>query len=333
MTRRPTPLVALSTAAAVAALVAVLSVALGSRSVPADDVWRVLWHPDGSQASVTIHELRLPRTLIGLVTGAALGLAGALMQTLTRNPLADPGILGINAGAALAVVVVSAVTGITTVGFSVWPALVGAALAVAGVHLLGSTGSTGGTPARIALAGVAITAALSAIVQTVILADQDVFNEFRFWAAGSLDGRDVATTLEILPFVMVGLVLAAALAPRLNALALGDDTGRSLGLDVERTRLLTVGAVALLCAAATAAVGPIAFVGLGVPHLARALCGSDQRLVLPCSAMLGAAFLLTADVAGRLVGGGQEVQAGIITAIIGGPVFVAVVRRRRIEAL
>jgi len=242
-------------------------------------------------------------------------------------------VLGVNAGAALAVVLASTVTGVTTVGFSVWPALVGAFVAMGAVHVLGGIGRTGGSPARIALAGVAVTAALSAIVQTVILADQEVFNEFRFWAAGSLDGRALGTTSTIGPLVVAGVVLAAALAPRLNALALGDDTGRSLGLDVRRTRLLTVVAIALLCAAATAAVGPIAFVGLGVPHVARALCGSDQRWVLPCSLLLGSAFLLTADVAGRVLGGGAEVQAGIVTAILGGPVFVAVVRRRRIEAL
>ncbi len=330
MSRRPGALL-LSAAAVLAA--AVLSIAIGSHPLSPARVWEVLWNPDDTQATVAVHELRLPRTIVGTVTGAALGLAGALMQTLTRNPLADPGVLGVNAGAALAVVATSAVTGVTAVGFSVWAALIGAFLAVGAVHVLGDTGSTGGSPARIALAGVAITAALSAIVQTVILADQEVFNEFRFWAAGSLDGRALTTTGTILPFVVVGIAIAAALAPRLNALALGDETGRSLGLDVRRTRLMTVIAIALLCAAATAAVGPIAFVGLGVPHVARALCGSDQRWVLPCSLLLGSAFLLGADVLGRVLGGTSEVQAGIITAILGGPVFVAVVRRRRIEAL
>lgn len=330
MSRRPGALL-LSAAAVLAA--AVLSIAIGSHPLSPARVWEVLWNPDDTQATVAVHELRLPRTIVGIVTGAALGLAGALMQTLTRNPLADPGVLGVNAGAALAVVATSAVTGVTAVGFSVWAALIGAFLAVGAVHVLGDTGSTGGSPARIALAGVAITAALSAIVQTVILADQEVFNEFRFWAAGSLDGRALTTTGTILPFVVVGIAIAAALAPRLNALALGDETGRSLGLDVRRTRLMTVIAIALLCAAATAAVGPIAFVGLGVPHVARALCGSDQRWVLPCSLLLGSAFLLGADVLGRVLGGTSEVQAGIITAILGGPVFVAVVRRRRIEAL
>lgn len=330
MSRRPGALL-LSAAAVLAA--AVLSIAIGSHPLSPARVWEVLWNPDDTQATIAVHELRLPRTIVGTVTGAALGLAGALMQTLTRNPLADPGVLGVNAGAALAVVATSAVTGVTAVGFSVWAALIGAFLAVGAVHVLGDTGSTGGSPARIALAGVAITAALSAIVQTVILADQEVFNEFRFWAAGSLDGRALTTTGTILPFVVVGIAIAAALAPRLNALALGDETGRSLGLDVRRTRLMTVIAIALLCAAATAAVGPIAFVGLGVPHVARALCGSDQRWVLPCSLLLGSAFLLGADVLGRVLGGTSEVQAGIITAILGGPVFVAVVRRRRIEAL
>lgn len=336
MSRRPA---VLATALLLLLVVAWSSLAFGSSHVPMGRVWHLLWTPDDSQQSVTVRDLRVPRTVVGIATGMALGMAGALMQTLTRNPLADPGVLGVNAGAAFAVVVAVSVTQVTSVGFYVWFALGGAAAAVGAVYLLGSAGAggpgrAGATPARLALAGVAITAAVGALVQTVILTNQAVFNEFRFWAAGSLEGRGLSVTATVAPFLLVGAALAFGLAPRLNALALGDDTGRSLGVDVRRTRLLAVGSIALLSAGATAAVGPIGFIGLGVPYVARALCGSDQRWVLPCSAVLGAVFLLVADILGRLVAGAQtEVQAGIVTAILGGPIFVLIVRRRQIEAL
>ena len=315
------------------ALVLLASLAVGSNPIPFGDVWRHLVSPDGSLESLVIAEQRVPRSLLVMVVGAALGVAGALMQSLTRNPLADPGILGINAGASLAVVLVVAAFGISSIWFYLWFVFAGAATAAVLVYLLGATGSITATPVRLALAGVAITMAVSSIVQTVILSNQNAFNEFRLWAAGSAEGRGYPVLWAVLGFVVLGLMIAFALAPSLNALALGEDTGKALGVRVVRTRALVMVAVTLLAGASTAAVGPIAFVGLGVPYLARALCGPDQRWVLPYSAVMAPALLLAADVLGRVIIAPQEVQVGIISAILGGPVFIVITRRRRIEAL
>lgn len=325
----------LGLAAAVIALVVLiaLSIAVGSRNLAPEVVWRLLWSPDGSQDSVIIHDLRLPRTVMAIIVGAALGLAGALMQSLTRNPLADPGILGINAGASLAVVSAVAVAGAASIGFYLWFAFAGAAIAAVAVYLLGSSGGSQATPARLVLAGVAITAAITAIVQTVILTDQEAFNEFRFWVVGSLEGRGFTIVWTVAPFIALGTVIALLLAPALNAMALGEEAAASLGVSVRRTRVLVMIAVTLLCGAATAAVGPIGFIGLGVPYVARAMCGPDQRWVIPFCLLLAPTLLLFADVLARTVIAPQEVQAGIVTALLGGPMFIAIVRRRRIEAL
>lgn len=325
----------LGLAAAIVALVVLigLSIAVGSRNLAPEVVWRLLWSPDGSQDSVIIHDLRLPRTVMAIIVGAALGLAGALMQSLTRNPLADPGILGINAGASLAVVSAVAVAGAASIGFYLWFAFAGAAVAAVAVYLLGASGGGQATPARLALAGVAITAAITAIVQTVILTDQEAFNEFRFWVVGSLEGRGFTIVWTVAPFIAAGAVIALLLAPALNAMALGEEAAASLGVSVRRTRVLVMVAVTLLCGAATAAVGPIGFIGLGVPYVARAVCGPDQRWVIPFCLLLAPTLLLLADVLARIVIAPQEVQAGIVTALLGGPMFIAIVRRRRIEAL
>ncbi|WP_084653575.1 FecCD family ABC transporter permease [Nocardioides insulae] len=319
--------------AAVIMVVAVLlSLSVGSNRLPVTEVWDLLLHPDGSTESAAIHGQRLPRTAVAVAVGAALGLAGALMQSLTRNPLADPGILGINAGASLTVVLAVAVTGLTGIWFYLWFAFAGAAVTSVGVYLLAGTGRHSATPARLALAGVAVSAALVAITQTVILADQQAFNEFRLWVAGSLEGRGWTELSAITPFLLVGLVIAVLIGPALNALGLGDETGRALGVRVPWTRSLAMVAVTLLCGAATAAVGPIAFVGLAVPMLTRAAVGHDLRWMTPLCLLLGASWLLVADTLARVVTA-QEVAAGVIAALLGGPVFVAVVRRRKVPAL
>ncbi|WP_120004148.1 FecCD family ABC transporter permease [Nesterenkonia muleiensis] len=323
----------LAAALSLTLLLCALSISIGSRSIAVLDVWGFLLRPEETAEAAVVTQLRVPRTLIAVVVGAALAVAGSLMQSLTRNPLADPGILGINAGASLAVVIAVAVTGIASIMFYMWFAFLGAAAAAVGVYLLGSGRRRTATPARLALAGVAITAALTALVQTIILTNQEAFNEFRFWTAGSLEGRGLEITGAAAPFVAAGLLLALLLAPALNALALGEQTGAALGVRVRRTRALTFLAVTLLCGAGTAAVGPIAFVGLGVPFLARAAVGPDQRWSVPLCLLLGPAMLLAADVAGRVVIAPQEVQAGIITALVGAPLFITIVRRRRIEAL
>ncbi|ALJ21660.1 FecCD family ABC transporter permease [Microbacterium sp. No. 7] len=322
--------------AAVAALAAVtiLSLSLGSRDIPLGQAWELLLRPvPGDTDSGVLHDLRVPRTLLGLTVGLALGVAGALMQSLTRNPLADPGVLGINAGASFAVVVAVLVTGVSGIGFYLWFAFAGAALAATAVYALGTSRQNSATPVRLALAGVAISAALQALTTTITLIDQTVFNEFRYWVAGSLEGRLYLILWTVLPFIAAGLAIALLLAPALNALALGAETGRALGVRVRTTRTWAMVAITLLCGAATAAVGPISFVGLAVPFLARLIVGSDMRWVMVFSALLGPVWLLAADVLARIVIRPEEVQVGIVAALLGAPIFVLIVRRRRIAAL
>lgn len=311
-----------------------LSLSVGAREIPLGQAWELFFHPvRGLPESTVLHELRVPRTLLGIIVGAALGVAGALMQSLTRNPLADPGILGVNAGASFAVVLIVVLTGVSGISFYLWFAFIGAALASIAVYALGTSRQNSATPVRLALAGVAISAALQALTTTAILADQVAYNEFRFWVAGSLEGRFWAVIFSVLPFIVVGLVIAALLAPSLNALALGSEAGTALGVRVRSTRVWAMISITLLCGAATAAVGPIGFVGLAVPFAARLIVGSDMRWVVAFSALLGPVWLLVADVLARIVIGSEEVQVGIVAALIGAPVFVYIVRRRKIAAL
>jgi iron-siderophore transport system permease protein len=328
--RRATGLVLILAALAI---VLVLSVSVGSRPIPLDRVWSLVWHPDGSDDAIIVHDLRIPRTILGLLVGGALGVAGALMQALTRNPLADPGLLGVNAGAEAAVVTATAVLGSADPLTYVWFAFIGAAGASVAVYGIGVTGRSGATPVRLALAGTAVTFALLAYVQGLTLIDRDTLDQYRFWQVGALAGHPSSLNWQIAPFIVGGLVLALALARSLNAVALGDDAGRALGASPARTRVLGAVAITLLCGAATAAAGPIAFVGLAVAHAARALTGPDQRWVLPFSALLAPVMVLGADVLGRVVIRPGELEVGIVSAVVGGPLFVAIVRRRRIAQL
>ncbi|BCB91501.1 FecCD family ABC transporter permease [Phytohabitans suffuscus] len=313
-------------------LVFLLSVWVGSKQIPFTAVWSVLWHDDGSSDAAIIHDLRIPRTLLAVLVGAALGLAGALMQGVTRNPLADPGLLGINVGAAAAVALAIAYGGVTSVVGYVWFAFLGAAAVSVVVYVIGSAGRAA-TPERLVLAGAAVSAALGAVTYAVLLLDPGAFNQFRYWVVGSLAGRRSDTLVQVAPFILAGIVLALLLARPLNALALGDDAGRALGAHVGRTRALGALAVTLLCGAATAAAGPIGFVGLAVPHAARMIVGPDQRWVLPYSMVLAPVLLLGADVIGRVVIAPAELQAGVVTAFVGAPVFIALCRRRKLARL
>ncbi|MFP1624587.1 FecCD family ABC transporter permease [Streptomyces sp. 5K101] len=314
-------------------LVGLLSVWLGTRGIPVTSTWNALWQPDGSEASVIIHEYRIPRTVLGLLVGVALGLSGALMQSLTRNPLADPGLLGVSLGASTGVVVAIAFFGVGTALGYVWFAFLGAAAASVLVYVLGSSGRTLATPDRLVVAGAAVTAVLFAFSSAVLLLNPRAFDQFRFWTVGSLAGRNTDIVLIALPFVAVGLLLALGLAPSLNALAMGDEAGRALGVNVGRTRVLGAVAVMLLCGAATAAAGPIAFVGLVVPHVARFVVGPDQRWVLAYSMLFAPVLLIGADVLGRVLGSPGEIQVGIVTAFLGAPLFIALCRRRKLVML
>lgn len=312
------------------ALVALASIAIGAKQLPLDQVWHGLFHDSGTYADVVVGD-RLSRTLLGLLAGAALGLSGAVLQALTRNPLADPGLLGINAGASAAVVTAITYFGVTSLSGYVWFAFFGAAAVGALVWFLG--GSRGATPVRLALAGTAISAALYGYLQAVMIMDDAALGKMRFWTVGSLASATDSTITQVLPFFAVGTVLALALARPLNAMAMGDDTARALGANLNRTRALSMAAATVLCGAATAACGPIVFVGLMVPHVVRSFTGPDLRWILPYATVLSPVLLLGADVIGRMVARPAELQVGIVTAVVGGPVFIFLVRRRRTAQL
>ncbi|HEX2314944.1 MAG TPA: iron ABC transporter permease [Thermomonospora sp.] len=307
----------------------VLSLAVGARAMSLGDAWRGLVD-SGSPEYTVVHEMRLPRTLMGLVAGVALGLAGGVIQALTRNPIADPGLLGINSGASAAVVSAISFLGVTTFSGYVWFSFAGAAVVSALVYAVG--GGRGATPARLALAGTAVQAALYAYVNAVILLDTGALDRMRFWSVGSLASAQPDMVAQVTPFVVAGLLLAFALARPLNAMALGDDAARALGTNTTRVRVVAIVAVTLLCGAATAACGPIIFVGLMVPHLVRALTGPDLRWLLPYCAVLAPVLLLAADVIGRVVARPSEVQVGVVTAVLGGPLFLYFVRRKAVRA-
>jgi iron complex transport system permease protein len=315
-------------------LAALCSVAFGSKQMGLGTVLDALFRFDDQvNDHLIVRSLRVPRTLIGIGVGAALGLAGAVMQGVTRNPLADPGILGIESGAGLGVVVAIHTFGIGSLSGYVWFAFGGAAVASVTVYLLGSAGGGGATPVKLALAGAALTALLTSLTSAILLMDVTALDQFRFWSVGSIAGRDEDILVQVVPYLVVGAVLALASARMLNTLALGDDVARSLGARVKLGRAVSSLSVILLCGAATAAAGPIGFVGLTVPHVARAICGPDYRRILPWSMVLGPTLLLYADVLGRIVARPGELQVGIVTAVVGTPFFVALVRRRRLAAL
>ena len=314
--------------------VCVLSITVGTRSIGLGTVWQALLHPGTpGDETVIIRELRVPRTLLGVLAGLSLGASGALMQGHTRNPLGDPGLLGVTAGASFAVVLSISLLGIRTPGGYVWFAFAGALLASVAVFAIGSSGRGGATPVSLALAGSALTYLLYAFVQAITIRETATLDAFRFWVVGALAGRDSGVVTQVAPFVAAGLVLAVVNAPALNLLGLGEDVARGLGQRVWLARVVGLGAVTLLTGAATAACGPIAFVGLVVPHVARAITGPDHRWLIPCSALLGVVLLLLADVLGRVVARPGELQVGIVLAIVGTPFFLALVRRRRLVHL
>jgi iron complex transport system permease protein len=317
-------------AASVALLVfAVLaSLAIGSRAVPVEVVWSAFAAPvDGDADQLVVRELRLPRTVVGVLAGAAFGAVAVVLQGATRNPLADPGLLGLNAGASLAVVAAITFLGVATpLGF-IWFAFAGAAAAAAIVFAIGSSGS-GASPARLALTGAAVMAATTPLISLVLIRDLATLNQYRFWSVGSLAGRGLDAVAALWPFLVAGLVLAAWLAPRLNLLALGDDVARGLGVRLGMTRLVTAVTVIVLAGTATSLAGPIALLGLAVAHAAAGLAGGDHRRRLALAAVLGATVLVIADVVGRVVAPPAELEAGIVAAVVGAPVLIAPVRRR-----
>ncbi|MGW6459460.1 FecCD family ABC transporter permease [Streptomyces sp. NPDC055078] len=306
------------------------SLAVGTKQVPLSDVLAALGGGTEGDA-VVVRELRMPRTLLGLLTGLALGAAGAVAQDITRNPLGDPGLIGISAGGAFAVAASIGLFGLTSSYSYVWFAFLGGALAGLLAYAVGGSGGGGATPAKLALAGAAVTVLLEACTNTLVLLDVRTLDQYRHWAVGSLAGRDGGLALQLLPFIVAGLVLALAVSGRLNALALGDDLATSLGTKVTATRALGALAVILLTGSAVAAAGPVTFVGLVVPHVVRAFTGPDARWLVPCSALGGAVLMLTADVVGRMVARPGELEAGVVTAVIGAPFLAVLVKRGKLK--
>lgn len=321
-------------AVGVLVVVIVLSLSLGTRATSLDSVFGALFLAEpGNNDHVVIRDLRFPRTVIGIVVGAALALAGTLMQGLTRNPLADPGLLGVNAGASLFVVLAISLFGITNPAGYIWFAFLGAAAAATLVYLIGLLAGNVATPVTLALAGTALTAGITSIISLVLITDINTLSRYRFWSVGSLVNRDLDTVTVVLPFLIVGAVLAFALGRTLNVLSLGDDLARGLGQSVGFSRAIAAVAIVLLCGAATALAGPIVFVGLVIPHLVRPITGPDYRWILAYAVVLGPVLLLTADVIGRLISYPGEIEAGLLVALVGAPVLIVLVRRSRSSGL
>lgn len=310
-----------------------LSLLVGANPLSPASLFDALSGRGTPETDYVLFELRIPRTAVGLVAGAALGVAGALVQAFTRNPLADPGILGVNAGAALAVALGVAFLGLRDASEFVWLAFLGAFVVTVAVYLVGSSGRGAADPIRLTLAGVALGAVLSGITTGLTLSDPDAFDSMRSWNAGSLLGRSLDDLLSVLPFVAVGLLLALILTAGLNAIGLGEDVARSQGANVAGIRIGVIVAVTLLAGTATAIAGPISFVGLMVPHVIRWTFGVDQRLIIPLSAVLAPVVVLLSDVLGRVIIAPAEVPVGIVTALVGAPVLIALARRRKARGL
>lgn len=325
--RRAVGLVAL---ALLLTAVSAASLSIGSAPTPATAVWPALTDFDGSNDHIIVRDMRLPRTLIGLAVGAALGVAGGLMQAITRNPLAEPGILGVNAGAAFAIVTAVYVFGaVTPLGY-VWFAFFGAAAAVTIVYLLGTMAGSKATPVTLALAGVVVTLLLDSWITLILVFNERTLDEVRFWLAGSLAGRGLEEMTFLVPFLVIALIAGLLLARQLNTLSLGEDVARSLGARTGRVRLISAIVVVILAGSAVAAAGPIGFVGLAVPHIARSLAGADYRWIQSYALLLGPTLLVGADVLGRVLARPGEVQVGIITALLGAPLLIALARRKKL---
>lgn len=314
------------------ALACVASVAFGARIVGWSDVVHGLAGGEDTIGQAAVAK-RIPRTLFAILVGAALGVAGAVMQGVTRNPIADPGILGITSGASLAVVTGIALFGLSAPTSYTWVAIAGASVAAAFVYSIGSLGRGGATPLKLALAGAATAAAFTSLISAILLPRVDVMDVYWHWQVGGVGGATYGRIAQMLPFLALGFLVCMAASRGLNSLALGDDVAAGLGESVTRTRLLAFVGSVTLCGAATAVAGPIAFVGLIVPHVCRLLIGIDHRWLLPFAAVTGATLLTVSDVVGRVVARPEEIDVGIITAFVGAPFFIYIVRRQKVRAL
>jgi iron complex transport system permease protein len=306
----------------------VLSMTLGAADLSPPVIWRAMTAFDGSTEHLIITTVRLPRSLIAMAVGGALAVAGAITQGLTRNPLAAPDIVGINAGAALAVVAATFWFGSASATTYVWFAFLGGLMAAIVVYTLGRVGRGGLTPLKLILAGAALSYLLSSLTTGILILSQRTLDEIRFWLAGSVAGRDLATLISVLPYLMAGLILALGLSRQITTLTLGEDVAKGLGIRTAWVEGAATVAVILLAGSSVALAGPIGFIGLIVPHMVRFLVGVDYRWLLPYAAIAGAILLLLADVGARLVLKPQELPVGIMTALIGAPFFIYLARRK-----
>jgi len=309
------------------------SLAFGSRTVGWNELMDGLFHPDVQSHGANVVRQRIARTIFCLMCGGALGVSGALMQSVTRNPIADPSILGVNTGAALFVVSGITFFHISTAGQYIWFALVGAIITAIFVFGIGSMGSGGATPLKLVLAGAATSAALSSLVMAIMIPRSNVMDQFRFWQVGSVGAGNWSSISIFIPFLVVGLVIALFSAPALNALALGDEAAKGLGVRTGTLRLVAAFGGVLLCGATTALAGPIGFIGLLATHLVRLVIGPDLRYIIPMSALAGAVILTISDVCGRMLGSPGELEVGVVTAFIGAPILILITMKAKMRTL
>ncbi len=311
----------------------VASLAFGSRTVGWNELVDGLFYPEVQSHGALVVRQRIARTVFSLMCGAALGVSGALMQSVTRNPIADPSILGVNTGAALFVVCGISFFQIGSASEYIWLALVGAILTAIFVFGIGSMGSGGATPLKLVLAGAATSAALSSLTMAVMIPRTNVMDQFRFWQVGSVGAGNWDSITLFVPFLLVGLLIALFTGPALNALALGDEAASGLGVRTGTLRLVASFSGVILCGAATALAGPIGFIGLLATHLVRLVIGPDLRFVIPMSALSGAIILTISDVCGRLLGSPGELEVGVVTAFIGAPILILLTMKAKMRAL
>ena len=309
------------------------SFVFGARYVSIESVIEILGNPEMDTFEALVVKERIPRTIFALIAGASLAVSGTLMQSVTRNPIADPSILGINTGASLAVVMGIAFLGINTYKQYIVLALIGAVLTSALVYFVASLGAGGMSPIKLALSGVIISALLSSMVSIIMLPRSEVVRDFRFWQIGGVGGAGWEEITAALPVIIIGFILSIAIAPSLNALALGEDVATGLGVNVGLTRLVSSTAAIMLCATVTALAGPIGFIGLMAPHMIRMLFGNNIRFLIPVSALTGAILLTFSDVVGRLVAYPGELDVGVVTAFIGAPIFILIAMKAKVRSL
>ena len=318
---------------ALLSIMAIFSISLGAKSIAFTKVIDVLLGNDPDSLEATIILQRIPRTVFGILAGGALGISGALMQSITRNPIADPSILGVNTGASLFVVAGIAFFNITVAYQYIWLAIIGAGVTAVFVYSVASMGKDGAAPLKLALSGSAVSIVLGSLVSTIMLPNNRVMEAFRFWQVGSIGSATWENIMLISPFLIVGFIISMFISGYLNNLALGDEAATALGTNVVMTR--TIGALSsvLLCGATTALAGPIGFVGLIIPHIIRLIFGSEMSKMLPLSFLGSAILMLISDIIGRIISLPGETEVGIVTAVLGAPVFILAIRKGRVKSL